>query len=103
MATGSDLVGKTIGKCKILGRLGHGQTSTIYRAHYAPLNKQVAVKILRKDAKASPELRKKFMNEARALAKLDHPNIVKVYDVVEEGRNQIDQLVHQRSVLAVTY
>jgi serine/threonine protein kinase len=84
MATG-DLIGKTLGKCRILGRLGHGRTSSIYRAHYEPLNKQVAVKILRKDAKASPELREKFMNEARALAKLDHPNIVKVYDVVEEG------------------
>ncbi|MEN8148578.1 MAG: serine/threonine-protein kinase [Planctomycetota bacterium] len=85
MAQGGDLTGKTIGKCRILGRLGHGRTSNIYRAFYEPLGKEVAVKVLKKTAKATPELRQKFLNEAKALGQLDHPNIVKVFDVVEEG------------------
>ncbi len=77
-------VGKTLGKCRILGRLGHGKTSRIFRAFYEPLQKEVAVKILREEQGASPELRRKFVNEARAIAKLDHENIVKVFDVVED-------------------
>jgi len=85
MTDGSDLTGKTLGKCKIRGKLGYGKTATIYRAFYQPLNKEVAVKILKKDAKAAEELRQKFLNEAKSLAKLDHQNIVKVYDVVEDG------------------
>jgi tRNA A-37 threonylcarbamoyl transferase component Bud32 len=87
MTADGDLTGKTLGKCKILGRLGYGQTATLFRAFYKPLGKEVAVKILKKDAKAADELREKFMNEARALARLDHQNIVKVYDVVEDGEH----------------
>jgi len=85
MAKGGDLSGKTIGKCRILGRLGYGRTGSIYRAFYEPLGKEVAVKILRREARANRELRLKFMNEAKALGRLDHPGIVKVFDVVEEG------------------
>jgi tRNA A-37 threonylcarbamoyl transferase component Bud32 len=85
MTDGGDLIGKTLGKCRIRGKLGYGQTATIFRAFYEPLGKEVAVKILKKDAKATEELRQKFINEAKSLARLDHQNIVKVYDVVEEG------------------
>ncbi len=85
MTDGSDLTGKTLGKCRIRGKLGYGKTATIYRAFYQPLNKEVAVKILKKDARATEELRQKFLNEAKSLARLDHQNIVKVYDVVEDG------------------
>ena len=85
MSGGDGIIGKTLGKCRILGRLGYGKTASIFRAWYEPLGKEVAVKILKEDMKASEELRQKFLNEARALAKLDHGNIVKVFDVVEEG------------------
>jgi len=85
MTDGGDLIGKTLGKCKIRGKIGYGKTATIYRAFYAPLEKEVAVKILKKDARAPEELRQKFLNEAKSLARLDHENIVKVFDVVEEG------------------
>lgn len=85
MTEGNTLIGRTIGKLKILDRLGHGQTSTIFRAFYEPLQKEVAVKVLKQDMKLSEEIRQKFLNEARALAKLDHENIVKVFDVVEVG------------------
>jgi len=81
----SGLIGQKIGKLKILGQLGHGKTSSIFRAFYEPLQKEVAVKLLKEDMKASEEIRKKFLNEARALARLDHENIVKVFDVVEAG------------------
>ncbi|MHC4469877.1 MAG: serine/threonine protein kinase [Planctomycetota bacterium] len=75
---------KTIAKCRILQRLGHGKTSRIFKAFYEPLQKEVAVKVLKEDMKASADVREKFLNEARALARLDHENIVKVFDVVEE-------------------
>jgi tRNA A-37 threonylcarbamoyl transferase component Bud32 len=85
MARSDEMIGRTIGKCRLLGRLGHGKTSSIYRAYYEPLRKEVAVKVLKEDMQASAEIREKFLNEARALAKLDHLNIVKVFDVLEDA------------------
>jgi tRNA A-37 threonylcarbamoyl transferase component Bud32 len=87
MPPSEELTGRTIGKCRILGRLGHGKTSTIFRAFYEPLQKEVAVKILKEDMKATAEIREKFLNEAKSLARLDHQNIVKVFDVVEDAGN----------------
>lgn len=96
--------GKTLGRCRIEGPIGTGATATVFRAHYLPLKKEVAVKILRPDQAASEEARSRFVEEARALAKLDHPHVVRVFDVVEDegfvliimdlvpGRNLLDGL-----------
>ncbi|MCU0726322.1 MAG: serine/threonine protein kinase [Planctomycetes bacterium] len=96
MPRNDEMIGRTIGKCRLLGRLGHGKTSSLYRAFYEPLQKEVAVKVLKEDMKASREIRDKFLNEARALAKLDHMNIVKVFDVVEDSEHLliIMELLH---------
>jgi tRNA A-37 threonylcarbamoyl transferase component Bud32 len=80
----SPYVGRTIARCKVGEKLGRGATSHVFRAFYEPLNKDIALKILAKDAAGSDEMRARFLSEARAVAKLNHENIVKVLDVVED-------------------
>src|SRR5688572_13373784 len=83
-AAESPFTGKTIGRCRIGRPIGRGATATVFHAHYLPLKRSVAVKILRADSSASAEARRKFVEEARALARLDHENVVRVFDVVED-------------------
>ncbi len=80
----SPYLGRTIARCVVGERLGRGATSHVFRARYEPLAKDIALKILSKDAAGASELRARFLSEARAVAKLDHENIVKVLDVVED-------------------
>jgi serine/threonine-protein kinase len=65
-------------------RLGHGGMATVYLAEDAELGRLVALKILADNLAGDDSLRKRFKREARLAAKLDHPNVVQVYDVGEE-------------------
>lgn len=68
------------GRYRIVAELGHGGTGTVYRGVHLERDLAVAVKVLRPDLAASPELRQRFAREARALTALSHPNIVSVID-----------------------
>src|SRR5262245_64277655 len=61
-------------------KLGEGGMGAVYRAHDRLLGRTVALKVIRPDA-ISPSMRARFEAEARAVARLDHPHIVKVFDV----------------------
>ena len=65
-------------------RLGHGGMATVYRAHDLKLDRQVAIKLLADNFAGDDDARRRFMREARLAAKLDHPNVVQVFDVGEE-------------------
>ncbi|MGH7161930.1 MAG: serine/threonine-protein kinase, partial [Planctomycetota bacterium] len=78
------LIGQTLGKCRIEKLLGEGQTAIVYRAHYEPLNRTVAVKVLQAHMTKVPAVVKVFQQEARAVAALDHENVLKIYDVGED-------------------
>jgi serine/threonine-protein kinase len=71
-------------KYEILEELGHGGMATVYRAKDVRLGREVAVKIIHKHLRESREMAARFEAEARAVAKLRHPNIVEVYDVSSE-------------------
>lgn len=62
--------------------IGRGGMAVIYKALDTRLNRYVAIKVLRADIATDPELLADFTSEAQAIAKLTHPNIVAVYDVV---------------------
>jgi hypothetical protein len=64
---------------EILGVLGEGGMGTVYQARHVHLHRIDAVKVIRADKGPGPELRARFQAEARAVAKLDHPNLVRVY------------------------
>ena len=69
-----------LGPYEIVSMLGVGGMGEVYRARDSRLNRDVAIKILREDGTAGPDLRSRFEREARAVAALNHPNIVSVYD-----------------------
>ncbi len=68
---------------EITGKIGQGGMSYIYRALDTKLGREVAVKVLKEDLSADEEFIERFKNEARSAAKLTHPNIVAVYDIVD--------------------
>ncbi|MFO0934474.1 MAG: serine/threonine-protein kinase [Planctomycetota bacterium] len=101
-AKGPDpFLGRTIGRCKILEKIGAGRTATVYRAHHEGLGTDVAVKILLPEILKFPEVVAKFEAEARAIARLDHPNVLKIYDVVGDGdaRGIVMELLDGEDVL----
>ncbi len=82
----SDLIGQSLGRYHILEQLGEGGMATVYKAFDTRLERDVAVKVIRKSAFSSEVLErmlKRFEREAKALARLTHPNIVGVIDYGE--------------------
>ncbi len=69
---------------EILGELGRGGMSIVYRARQRGLNRLVALKRIREGALAGAEHRRRFRTEAEAIARLHHPNIVQIFHVGEE-------------------
>lgn len=79
-----------LGHYEIKSALGAGGMGEVYRARDSRLNRDVAIKVLHEDGAASADQRSRFEREARAVAALNHPNIVVVYDFgVEAGQQYI--------------
>jgi serine/threonine protein kinase len=79
------LIGMTLGGCRIQGLLGRGGMGTIYKALHIALDKPVAVKVLAGHLEADQEFVDRFQREARAAAKVEHPNVIQVLNVAEEN------------------
>jgi hypothetical protein len=76
------------GRCLILEKLGEGGMGAVYKAHDNQLDRDVAVKVLPVQRLNDADAIAPFQREARALAKLSHPNIVQAYDNgVDKGRH----------------
>ncbi len=71
---------------RLVAQQGSGGMAVIYKAVDLELGRTVAIKILRPSLTADPAFLTRFRNEARAVANLNHPNIVTVYDVGNEGQ-----------------
>ena len=78
------MIGKSLGKYQIVEQLGEGGMATVYKAYDAALERYVAIKIIRAASLSDPLFLGRFQREARALAKLDHPYILKVLDYGEQ-------------------
>jgi hypothetical protein len=76
--------GPRIGRYLITGRIGRGGMGMVYRGLDPSLEREVAIKTLVAEGSFDPELRRRFEVEARAAAKLAHPNIVTVHDLGED-------------------
>jgi serine/threonine-protein kinase len=78
------LLGTTLlGQFHLVSPIGSGAMGTVYRAWQSGMERQVAVKLLRADLTHDQDLRRRFLREARAAARLSHPNIVSVHLVGE--------------------
>lgn len=71
---------------EILEQIGSGGMSVVYKAKCHKLNRQVAIKVLKEEFSSDSNFVGKFNMEAQAAAGLSHPNIVSVYDVIDEGK-----------------
>jgi eukaryotic-like serine/threonine-protein kinase len=72
-------------KYDIFEEIGHGGMATVYRAHDRRLGRDVAVKIIHRHLRENREVTARFASEARAVARVKHPNVVEVYDVSDDG------------------
>jgi serine/threonine protein kinase len=77
--------GFVFGKYKVLEQIGAGGEGNVYLCEHLLMRRRVAVKVLPIDRAADPALLERFYREARAAAALDHPNIVRVHDIDQEG------------------
>jgi len=84
-STQDKMIGRSIGKARILKRLGRGGMGDVYLAQHADYPKAVAIKILPPDLTRNDELLQRFRREAESAARLEDPNLVEIYDVGEEN------------------
>jgi tetratricopeptide (TPR) repeat protein len=78
-------IGTTISHYRILSRLGAGGMGEVYLAEDTKLERRVAIKFLSVESATDDSAKKRLIREARAAAKLDHPNICAIHEVGEEG------------------
>jgi serine/threonine protein kinase len=79
------LIGETVAHYKILRKIGSGGMGDVYLAEDTTLDRQVALKMLPPELIENTDRRGRFTREAKAIAALNHPNIVTVYSVEETG------------------
>ena len=77
------LVGRTLAHYRIDCAIGAGGMGEVYRATDTKLGREVALKVLPQSVAGDPERLARFQREARALASLNHPNVVTLYSVEE--------------------
>lgn len=83
----SDLIGKTIGAYQVVEKLGEGGMAEVYKAYQPSLERHVALKFIRPELAGKEGFRPRFEQEAKLLARLNHPHIIHIYDFGEaEGR-----------------
>lgn len=76
--------GELLGDYEIVAVAGAGGMGIVYKATQRSLARTVALKVIRGEIARTPEYRERFLREARVAASVDHPNVVRVYDVGDE-------------------
>ncbi len=79
--------GLLLGRDRLVAELGRGAMGQVYRAHDTNLEREVAIKAMSSELRTNPVALNLFMQEAKALAQLNHPNIVAVYDQATDGED----------------
>ncbi|HEV2396385.1 MAG TPA: protein kinase [Candidatus Sulfotelmatobacter sp.] len=77
------MIGQILGHCRVIAKIGEGGMGVVYRAYDEVLHRDVAVKVVKKDAGIDSSGRQNLLQEARASSSLGHPNICTIYEVGE--------------------
>ena len=96
-------VGRALSHYKVLGEIGHGGMGVVYRALDVGLGREVALKLLPPERVADESRRRRFVQEARAAATLEHPHVAVIYEIGEaEGTTFIAmELIRGETLAAV--
>jgi ABC-type branched-subunit amino acid transport system substrate-binding protein len=78
-------IGKTLGKYRITGVLGRGGMGVVLKAHDPTIERDVAIKVLASHLAADATALGRFLAEARAAGKLNHPNVIAIYEICQDG------------------
>ena len=81
------MIGQLVGHYRVLEKIGAGGMGEVFRARDERLGRDVALKLIRPASSQNPDHLRRFEQEARAAAALNHPNILAIYDVGFEGTN----------------
>jgi len=84
MSENQNLTGQIIGKCRLESFLGRGGMGLVYKGRHTSLDVPVAIKIMLPQYSVKPEFVKRFYREAQVAAKINHQNVVRVYDCGSE-------------------
>lgn len=84
-----ELSGQRFGNIHVASVVGQGGMGDVYEGYDAKLERKVALKVLNEDQRLDGEARERLLREARALSKLDHPNICRIYDYIESGTHDL--------------
>jgi serine/threonine protein kinase len=79
-------IGENVGPYRIIEQLGQGGMATVYKAYHASLDRYVALKVLHPAFHQDQTFTMRFQREARVVARLEHPNIVPIYDYSEHEK-----------------
>ena len=77
------MIGQILGHCRIVSKIGEGGMGVVYRAYDEVLHRDVAIKVVKKDAGFDASAGQNLLQEARASSSLAHPNICTIYEVGE--------------------
>ena len=77
------MIGQVLGHCRVLAKIGEGGMGVVYRAHDEVLHRDVALKVVKKDARLDSSAGQNLLLEARASSSLAHPNICTIHEVGE--------------------
>ena len=101
---------RVIGRYIATDIIGHGAYSIVYRGVHQGLNRPVAIKMMRHNLALDPDFQSTFRNEATIIAAMNHPNIIRIYDIEErfrtlfiieelaEGQSLKEMLEHLRAI-----
>jgi serine/threonine protein kinase len=84
------VIGQMLGHCRVVAKIGEGGMGVVYRAYDEVLHRDVAVKVVNKDARLDSSAGQRLLHEARSSSALAHPNICTIHEVGEtDGELQI--------------
>jgi len=86
-----ELIGQRFGHIRVTEVVGQGGMGDVYAGYDEKLERTVALKVLNADQRLDQDARERLLREARALSRLDHPNICRIYDYIES--DNVDLLV----------
>ena len=97
------MIGKVLGHYRVVAKIGEGGMGVVYRGHDEVLDRDVALKVVKKDVNLDPAAGKNLLNEARASSSLAHPNICTIYEVGETNGELyiVMELVEGKSLRAL--